>query len=84
MRGVDDAVPHSPLRRIYMVGDNPKADIRGANTAGDPWRSVLVETGVFRGAAGGLANDPHDPAHFVRKSVHEAVDLILEDALSSQ
>ena len=35
-----------PLQRVYMVGDNPKADIRGANWAGDPWRSLLVSTGV--------------------------------------
>ena len=33
------------LERIYMIGDNPLADIRGANSAGDPWRSVLVCTG---------------------------------------
>ncbi|CAJ1438793.1 unnamed protein product [Effrenium voratum] len=29
------------LDRIYMIGDNPAADIRGANQAGDPWRSIL-------------------------------------------
>eukprot|EP00892_Ulva_mutabilis_P008659 jgi/Ulvmu1/6165/UM028_0021.1 len=34
---------------IYMVGDNPEVDVRGANDAGHPWRSVLVRTGVFRG-----------------------------------
>jgi len=31
--------------RIYMIGDNPAADVRGANSAGDPWRSILVCTG---------------------------------------
>ena len=35
----------SRLARIYMIGDNPAADIRGANQAGDPWRSILVCTG---------------------------------------
>lgn len=39
--------------RIYMIGDNPKADVRGANFAGDPWRSMLVCTGGAGGAAGG-------------------------------
>ena len=28
-----------------MIGDNPRADVRGANLAGDPWRSILVCTG---------------------------------------
>ena len=28
-----------------MIGDNPAADVRGANSAGDPWRSILVCTG---------------------------------------
>ena len=31
---------------IFMVGDNPHADIRGANNAGDPWRSLLLCSGV--------------------------------------
>lgn len=30
---------------IYMIGDNPKSDIRGANAA--KWKSILVRTGVF-------------------------------------
>ena len=32
----NDRSPH----RIYMIGDNPKSDIRGANTAGEHWTSV--------------------------------------------
>ena len=60
--------------RVYMIGDNPHADIRGANNAGDLWRSVLVRTGVFSGAA----NDPLDPADFVFDNVGEAVSNILE------
>jgi len=31
---------------IFMVGDNPHADIRGANGAGEPWRSLLLCSGV--------------------------------------
>jgi ribonucleotide monophosphatase NagD (HAD superfamily) len=65
-----------PLRRVFMVGDNPKADIRGANAAGDPWTSVLVQTGVFKPAPG-QPNDPVDPAALVVPSIVEAVDAII-------
>jgi len=43
---------------FYAIGDNPTSDIRGANAAGERWRSILVRTGVFDSAA---ANDPLDP-----------------------
>jgi HAD superfamily hydrolase (TIGR01456 family) len=66
---------HGPLRHIFMVGDNPASDIRGANEAGAPWQSVLVRTGVFRDPA--ARNDPRHPAHYVVPSVTEAVDLVL-------
>ncbi|KAM3068439.1 hypothetical protein ACMFMG_009578 [Clarireedia jacksonii] len=43
-------VPH--LKRVFMVGDNPESDIRGANefesAHGTEWTSVLVKTGVYR------------------------------------
>ena len=42
--------PPPSFARIVMVGDNPHADIRGANAAGPPWVSALVRTGVFKGA----------------------------------
>ncbi|KAH2692375.1 hypothetical protein KXW53_005302 [Aspergillus fumigatus] len=42
-----------PLRNVYMVGDNPESDIRGANSYrsgnGSNWHSILVRTGVYRG-----------------------------------
>jgi len=42
----------SRLERVFMVGDNPESDIRGANEFESPngteWTSVLVKTGVFR------------------------------------
>ncbi|TVY65519.1 putative CDP-alcohol phosphatidyltransferase class-I family protein [Lachnellula suecica] len=42
----------SKLERVFMVGDNPESDIRGANeynsTHGTEWTSVLVKTGVFQ------------------------------------
>lgn len=40
-----------PLARVYMVGDNPESDIRGANEYHSPhgteWKSILVRTGVW-------------------------------------
>jgi HAD superfamily hydrolase (TIGR01456 family) len=42
----------SKLQRVFMVGDNPESDIRGANEFQSPldtqWTSCLVKTGVFR------------------------------------
>ena len=42
----------SRLNRIYMIGDNPQSDIRGANEFKSPyateWNSILVKTGVYR------------------------------------
>ncbi|KAH7316664.1 HAD-like domain-containing protein [Stachybotrys elegans] len=41
-----------PLKRVYMVGDNPESDIRGANEFqphdGTEWVSILVKTGVWK------------------------------------
>ncbi|KAI7737291.1 hypothetical protein M8C21_032444 [Ambrosia artemisiifolia] len=34
---------------LYMIGDNPSVDIKGARQAGHPWFSILTRTGVFRG-----------------------------------
>lgn len=36
----------SPFTDIYMVGDNPESDIKGAVDNG--WKSILVRTGVYR------------------------------------
>jgi ribonucleotide monophosphatase NagD (HAD superfamily) len=46
------------LGNIYMIGDNPKSDIRGGNAAG--WKTILLRTGVFKGD-----NDALDPATYV-------------------
>ena len=61
------------LTNIYMVGDNPKSDIRGAKAAG--WKTILVETGVFKKSEE-RQNDPEDPADYVVKDVREAIKLI--------
>lgn len=54
-----------------MMGDNPKADIRGANNIG--WYSFLTQTGIHVGPE----NDLNDPATFVVENFHEAVQIIL-------
>lgn len=45
-----DYLPNAPLERVYMVGDNPMSDIRGANSYQSPnatlWNSILVCTGL--------------------------------------
>ncbi|KAJ1857934.1 hypothetical protein H4R99_003864 [Coemansia sp. RSA 1722] len=62
-------------RRIFAIGDNPAADIAGANGAG--WTSVLVRTGVFRGPPG--TNDAANPAAMVVDHVEDAVGWILDE-----
>lgn len=59
-------------RRVYAVGDNPAADIQGANNYG--WTSVLVGTGVFNRAE---KNSKEFPAHMVCEHVQEAVEKII-------
>lgn len=61
-------------RQIYAIGDNPAADIAGANRAG--WTSVLVRTGVFSGD-----NHHKHPAYKVVDHVEDAVNWIIENEL---
>jgi HAD superfamily hydrolase (TIGR01456 family) len=65
--------PH--VERFYMVGDNPEADIRGANNAGDHWTSVLVKTGVFPPHENNSATDPAD---VVTDDVKRAIEGIFK------
>ncbi|PSK34786.1 hypothetical protein B9Z65_1369 [Elsinoe australis] len=74
----ENATTMPPLRKVYMVGDNPESDIQGANNYKSPhgaqWMSVLVGTGVYRGG---------DPAHkpkAIMKDVYAAVQWALKDA----
>jgi HAD superfamily hydrolase (TIGR01456 family) len=51
LAGQDESSPVT-LERVFMVGDNPESDIRGANMFESPngtkWDSILVKTGVYR------------------------------------
>ncbi|KAG0195947.1 hypothetical protein BGX28_000335 [Mortierella sp. GBA30] len=63
-----------PIRRtVYAVGDNPHADIAGANGYG--WNSVLVKTGVYKPK--GFENHPVHPASAVVDHVEDAVRWII-------
>lgn len=59
-----------PFSRIFAIGDNPAADVAGANSAGHPWVSVLVRTGVFQSDK---ENCHIDPAHIVVDDVEKAI-----------
>ncbi|OAQ89640.1 HAD-superfamily hydrolase, subfamily IIA, CECR5 [Purpureocillium lilacinum] len=62
-----------PLRRVYMIGDNPESDIRGANgfapADGTEWKSILVKTGVWRAGT--------EPSHRPDVVVDDVVDGIV-------
>ena len=61
------------FHRIFMLGDNPAADIAGANAAGGPWRSVLLRSGLWEGGE----NDAAHPAAHVAQGVGEGVAAAL-------
>lgn len=68
-----------PFKTLYMIGDNPLVDIKGAKQAGHPWFSILTRTGVYREKE----NHPEFPADLVVDTVEEAVDYILKQEYSS-
>lgn len=67
----------SRFQRIYGIGDNPAADIRGANGAGPHWTSILVKTGVWTGSDVNQLKDTDRPA-ILCTDVYEAVNRILD------
>ncbi|KAL1959859.1 hypothetical protein VTO42DRAFT_1004 [Malbranchea cinnamomea] len=70
--GKDNAVP---LRNVYMIGDNPESDIRGANSynghSGITWTPILVRTGVYAGGK------PAWPPETIVDGVEQAVEWAL-------
>ncbi|XP_043700773.1 uncharacterized protein YKR070W isoform X2 [Telopea speciosissima] len=68
-----------PFKTLYMIGDNPSVDVKGARQAGHPWFSILTRTGVFKGKE----NHPEFPADLVVDTVQEAVEYILEKECTS-
>lgn len=59
-------------RCFFMIGDNPRADIQGANAVN--WGSFLTQTGVHHGTE----NDPDNPATMVVRTFADAMDIILK------
>ena len=59
------------LENVYMVGDNPESDIKGANNYKSPthsrWNSILVRSGVYRGG---------DPAYEPKVVVQDVWDAV--------
>ncbi|EMC97865.1 hypothetical protein BAUCODRAFT_31869 [Baudoinia panamericana UAMH 10762] len=70
---------NEPLKRVYMVGDNPESDVRGANNYHSPhgsqWRSILVKTGVYQDGS-----EPSCKPTMILDGVQEAVRWAVEDA----
>ncbi|CAH0474531.1 unnamed protein product [Peronospora belbahrii] len=66
---------HDNVERIYMIGDNPKTDIHGANEAGGRWKSVLTLTGMHNGPN----NHEEHPAYKVVDDVAQALVFIKQD-----
>lgn len=65
-------------KHMYMVGDNPAADIRGANQAKPHWTSILVRSGMHRGDADNVAALPSsDRPDVVVDGVLDAVEWAL-------
>lgn len=67
-----------PLRRVYMVGDNPESDIKGANgyesPFGSAWTSILVKTGVYQ------SGEPTAVPKVITEDVESAVRWALKDS----
>ncbi|KAI0602608.1 Haloacid dehalogenase-like hydrolase-domain-containing protein [Biscogniauxia sp. FL1348] len=65
------------LTTVYMVGDNPESDIRGANefkkSGAGKWCSVLVRTGVWRPERGTPKYEPDAIVVDVRAAVEWAL-----------
>ncbi|KAF7549036.1 hypothetical protein G7046_g8466 [Stylonectria norvegica] len=71
-----EAPARHPLRRVYMIGDNPESDIRGANEFdaedGTEWVSILVRTGVWRATAA-----QREPRYRPTVIVDDVVDAVV-------
>lgn len=69
------------LKKVYMVGDNPESDIRGANSYESPhgveWVSLLTRTGVFRDRPG---HKPTWEPRAIVDDVRAAVQYALKDS----
>jgi len=74
-----DVQESTPLKKVYMIGDNPESDIMGANNyksqVGAEWISLLTKTGVFRAREG---EKPMIEPKAIVDDVREGVRLALK------
>ncbi|KAG4436669.1 hypothetical protein IFR05_007848 [Cadophora sp. M221] len=72
------AIGGKRLSRVFMVGDNPASDIKGANDFKSskeiPWKSILVKTGVFQ-----EGTEPQYKPQVIVDNVLEAVKWALKE-----
>ena len=65
------------VERIYMIGDNPRSDILGANIfqsgRGIEWISILVKSGLYKGG------NHHGAPRAIVDDVSAAVDWAFEN-----
>ena len=70
-----------PLKKVYMIGDNPESDIMGANDykslVDAEWKSLLTRTGVFAAREG---EEPSVKPTRVVDNVREGVRWALRDS----
>lgn len=71
---------HDAVERIYMIGDNPQTDVKGANQAAGRWKSILTLTGMHAGPG----NDFTYPAYQVVQDVNEALEFMKKDFEASR
>lgn len=75
--GAQQASEVEKLSCVYMIGDNPESDIRGANSYQSPmgisWKSILVETGVYK-----KGRDPSSIPTMTTTDVLEAVKWAIQ------
>jgi HAD superfamily hydrolase (TIGR01456 family) len=76
-----------PLKKVYMVGDNPESDIMGANnykpSNGTEWVGILVKTGVYTEAEAARYDfkaRPELKPKVIVEDVKTAVDWALKDS----
>eukprot|EP01017_Pseudomicrothorax_dubius_P049352 TRINITY_DN9163_c0_g3_i2.p1 TRINITY_DN9163_c0_g3~~TRINITY_DN9163_c0_g3_i2.p1 ORF type:complete len:371 (-),score=67.37 TRINITY_DN9163_c0_g3_i2:159-1271(-) len=67
---VESLIKREALTNIYMIGDNPDGDIKGANQIG--WTSILVRSGIYKGAQINVT------PHYIVDTFYDAVQLIFE------
>lgn len=70
-----------PLKKVYMLGDNPESDIMGANNykslVGASWKSLLTKTGVFQAREG---EQPSVKPTRIVEDVRDGVRWALKDS----